>query len=124
MIDPSGLFAEMAEDEDDPFFLEPPDFAGTLARLRGGESLKPGQLRHLAYARAADLPDWMAFWRWKSTCSSNAACSPQPAAANLMRGNLTRKQPPRLTGCLPSSRRRWRNGARPAIYSRLNPVFK
>lgn len=63
MIDPNGFFAEMAEDDDDPFFLEPPDFAGSLARLRDGERLRPGQLRHLSYARPADLADWLAVWR-------------------------------------------------------------
>lgn len=62
MIDPRGLFADMAEDDDDPFFLEAPDFAGTLARLRAGERLQPGQLRHLAYARPSDLDAWLAFW--------------------------------------------------------------
>jgi HEAT repeat protein len=63
MIDPNGFFAEMAEDDDDPFFLEPPDFGGTLARLRSGERLRPGQLRHLSYARPADVADWLAVWK-------------------------------------------------------------
>ncbi|HQZ69920.1 MAG TPA: HEAT repeat domain-containing protein [Anaerolineae bacterium] len=62
MIDPRGLFADMAEDDDDPFFLEPPDFAGALARLRAGERLRPGQMRHLSYARPSDIPAWMAYW--------------------------------------------------------------
>lgn len=63
MIDPRGFFADLSEDdEQDPFFLEEPDFAGTLARLSAGEQLRPGQMRHLGYARQADLPAWMAFW--------------------------------------------------------------
>ncbi len=63
MIDPRGFFADLSEDdEQDPFFLEEPDFAGVLARLRAGEALRPGQLRHLGYARPTDLPEWMAFW--------------------------------------------------------------